>query len=354
MPAPKEAGKRSHRIFFVVTNLVSLGCLIWVLHDANLGELRHEVPQLNWWWVALALTSDVLVYLWHGWRWTLLLTPVKPISFRQSVKAVYVGLFANEILPLRAGEVIRCFLQARWNAVPLSVSLASVLIERIFDGVWLLVGLFLTIHYVPGVHQSIIDGAYLLGTLIVLTATFLGVAMYWKEQTLDALAKAKWLKWVHILVKDLHLIGHSRYLYFAALISLPYLITQVVPIYAMVRAYHPLDGLPLIAACAMMVILRLGAVVPQAPGNLGAFQALAVVGLLLFHVPRALAKRFSVLLWAAVTLPLLLVGFIALAMTGANMQDLHREAQDEMNAREPRPGAGKPGCEGPSETPAVH
>lgn len=331
------SGRRA--LIIILTNIFSIGCLIWVLHDANLGELRYEIAGLNWWWVAVAMISDVLVYAWHGWRWTLLLTPVKPVSIWQSLRAVYVGLFANEVLPLRAGEVIRCFLQSRWNDLPLSVSLASALIERIFDGVWLITCLVITIRSVPHLPKFLVDGGYVLAIVILIVACFLAVAMYWKEQTLDALAKARWLNWVHVLVKDLHLIGHSRYLYFAFLISLPYLLTQVIPIYALFRAYDQLDDLGLLAAFAMMVILRLGAVVPQAPGNLGAYQFLTVLSLLLFGVEKALAKRFSLVLWAVVTLPLLIVGFVALAITGVRMHELHREAQKKIQSREPQPAS---------------
>jgi uncharacterized membrane protein YbhN (UPF0104 family) len=307
--------------------------LAWVLHDANIGQLRYEIERLNWWWIAAAMASDLLVYVWDAWRWTLLLTPVQPVSFWHTLRAVYVGLFANEVLPLRAGEVIRCFLQSRWNHVPLSISLATHLIERIFDGVWLMACLFLTIRMAPRVPKFVVDGGFVLGLLVVVTAIFLAIAMYWKEQTLDTLARAKWLGWVHALVKDLHLIGHSRYLYFAALISLPYLLMQVLPIYGVIRAYQQLDDLSLLAAFTMMVILRLGSVVPQAPGNLGAYQFLTVVSLLLFGVHHGLAKRFSLVLWAVITVPMLVVGFLALALTGVRMHTLHREAQAKMSAQ---------------------
>ena len=76
-----------------------------------------------------------------------------------------------------------------------------------------------------------------------------------------------------------------------------------------------------------MVILRLVAVVPQAPGNLGTFQAAAVFGLVMFGVDSSLAKRFSFVMWAVITLPLLVVGFIALAITGLSLADIRRHAQ---------------------------
>jgi len=329
---PTDRKTTSRVVVFIFTNIVSIICLVWVLHGANLGALRHEVEKLDWPWVIFAVVTDIGVYAWQGWRWSLVLRPVLFVSPWKAMRAIYVGLFANEVLPLRAGELIRCFLLGRWEKTPLSVMLASALIERIFDGIWLIACFWFTIRHVTHVPKLVTDGAIFLALLILVTGIFLAIAMFWKEQTLDSLLRARWLSWVHILIKDLHLIGHSRYLYFAFLVSLPYLLMQVLPIYGIMRAYGPLDDVSSLSiAFTAMVMLRFGSIVPQAPGNLGSFQALAVASLLLFHVHRAVAKRFSLILWAVITLPLLIVGFLALAVTGTSLAALHREATKKAN-----------------------
>lgn len=336
MDSKERASRLRKRIFFIATNVISLICLAWTLHGANLGELKHEIANLDWRWVALGMTFDVLVYSWQAWRWTLVLRPVKPIPLWDSIRAIYVGLFANEVVPLRAGEIIRCYLLGRWTDIPVSVMFASALIERIFDGIWLVICLFITIHYVhlPG---EFVAGGYFLLALVVACAVLVGLAMFWKQQTLDYILGAKWLSWVHVLVEDLHLIGHSRYLYYAALVSLPYILIQALPIYALIRSYEQLNNVTVFGAFALMVILRLGAVVPQAPGNVGTYNGITVVGLMLFGVPKPVAKRFSIILWTAITVPLLLAGFIAVAVTGVKMGDLHKDAKAQIRKRDAQP-----------------
>ena len=85
-----------------------------------------------------------------------------------------------------------------------------------------------------------------------------------------------------------------------------------------------------------MVILRLVAVVPQAPGNLGTFQAAAVFGLVLFGVDSSLAKRFSFVMWAVITLPLLIVGFVALAITELSLGEIRQQAQSAAAPHQPK------------------
>ena len=331
---PSPAAKIRRRIFFLVTNVISVICLVWTLHGANLGELRHEVAHLDWRWVAAGMVFDVLVYTWQAWRWILVLKPVRSIPMWDCMRSIYVGLFANEVVPLRAGEIIRCYLLGKWTGIPVSVTLASALIERIFDGIWLVVCLFITAAYVDLPGEFVVGGYFLLALLVV-CGVLVGLAMFWKQQTLDYILGAKWLGWVHVLIEDLHLIGHSRYLYYSFLVSLPYILIQVLPIWAIIRSYSHLQDVSILAAFALMVLLRLGAVVPQAPGNVGTYNGITVLGLRLFGVPLPVAKRFSIILWTAITLPLLVAGFIAVAITGVKMSEVHKDARDQMRRREP-------------------
>jgi uncharacterized protein (TIRG00374 family) len=287
---------------------------------------------MDWWWLALAVFADISVYCWHAIRWSLLLRPVEPVTFRQAVRAIYVGLFANEVLPFRAGEILRCYLVSRWTKLPFSVAVSSALIERIFDGIWLCLCLILTVRLVRVPHHMrwLVDSGYFLGIVVLCGAALLALAVFLRQETRALLSGEGWQRHVRILIDDLNLIGHSRFLYFAFLQSLPYLLLQVIPIYAAFRAYG--FDLSIGVAFALMVILRLGSVVPQAPGNLGLFQLLTKEALeRIFNVVPAEAARFSLVLWGTVTIPLLVAGFVALMVSGAKLFELKRAAEDHAN-----------------------
>jgi uncharacterized membrane protein YbhN (UPF0104 family) len=155
--------------------------------------------------------------------------------------------------------------------------------------------------------------------------------MFHKQRAHAVLSsEKKWHRQLRILIEDLHLIGHSRHLYYSWLLTIPFLLTQIVPFYAMMKAYNfrdPSWGV----ATVLMVVLRLGSAVPQAPGNIGVFQALAVVVLSgVFKYDNSLATGFSLATWAVITLPLLVVGFFALAITGAKIGELRHKANSAM------------------------
>ena len=59
---------------------MSVACLAWALHGVSWTELWEEIRELDWRWVAVGAIADILVYVVQGWRWSLLLLPVAPVS----------------------------------------------------------------------------------------------------------------------------------------------------------------------------------------------------------------------------------------------------------------------------------
>jgi len=326
----ERANKFRSWAIIALTNLLSLVCMVWVLKNAGLHRIWGEVGHMRWNWVCLAVASDITVYLLHGWRWKLLLRPLAQVPFLQTLEAIYVGLFTNEVLPLRAGELIRCFLLSKSTELPLSVTFASALIERLFDGVWLITFFLfcLRMHRMP---RILVSGGYALAVLIVVLAIVLGYAMYARKQSLDLVFGLSWPKWFNTLIEDLHLIGHSRYLYFAFIVSGLYLSAQVLPVWGFIHAYNL--KLPWTASFMAVVLLRLSSVIPQAPGNIGSFHWVAARALMMFGLDNQLARRFTIVLWAGVTVPLIVIGFIAVTMEGINMSHLQCEATSAVRER---------------------
>ena len=131
----------------VVGYAISLVCLIWVYRGFDWEGELPKLMQTDWRWVTVAVLADILVYIIQGWRWKLLLEPLERLPLVQTIQAIYIGLFANEVLPLRSGEVIRCYLLSRWSRLPFSVVVSSAVTERLFDGTWLVVGFYTAAHF---------------------------------------------------------------------------------------------------------------------------------------------------------------------------------------------------------------
>lgn len=305
--------------------LVSLVCLIWVYRGFDWRQELARLSTLDWRWLAVAVVADVSVYISQGWRWRLLLKPVGEVSFLRSVQAIYVGLFTNEVLPLRGGELVRSYLQAHWSAIPFSVVLSSAVVERVFDGAWLVLFTIVSTSIAP-LPRYLVDGTRVLSGVLAVLALLLAVAVFHKSHAHAAVAKSRWAEKLWHVVNALHDMGRSRYFYLAFFGSFAYLGLQLIPIHALMLGY----GLDLSwrATLVTLVILRLGTLLPQAPGNVGSFQFFAVLALRLFGVDKPEATGFATLLFFVVTVPLWLAGFVATLASGIGFGDIRRRAAE--------------------------
>ena len=131
------------RWYFWVGLLVSAGFLYLALHGQNFPELWGAIQSAKLLW----LIPAVMVYfidVWvRSWRWHYLLRPVQPISPLKVFPIITMGYMGNNIFPARAGELLRAAVLKRRYAVPVSTTLATILVERIFDGVVMLGFIFL-------------------------------------------------------------------------------------------------------------------------------------------------------------------------------------------------------------------
>lgn len=309
---------------------VSAACLFWVLHGYRINDLIPTVRSLDWRWVSLAATADLVVYVVHGWRWNTLLSPVVRLRLWRTVQAIYIGLFANEVLPLRTGELIRVYLLSHWNDLRLSLGFASIAVERLMDGFWMIAAFLITAGAVKGIPKELIILVQILGVLILLGAIVLLWILFHKQEAHAVIGESRWSSTLRHVIEGLHLMGNARTLGYTALISLLYLALQIVPVYALMKAYG-LD-LSFWAAAGVLTIVRFGTVVPNAPGNLGLFQAACVVALGLFDVDKNDAKTFSFIMFVGQTLPLLIGGAVATAMTGLNLGELRDRARRSAKA----------------------
>lgn len=304
---------------------LSAVCLIWVLHGYPIHDLIPTIRSLDWRWVFLAVAADLSVYLAHAWRWNTLLGPVARLGFWRTVQAIYIGLFANEVLPLRTGEVIRCYLLAHWNDLRISLSFASAAVERLIDGLYMLAAFLVTASFVRGIPEKLMIPVQILGVLLILGALLLMWIVRQKHEAHRAIRESRWAATLWHVVEGLHLMGNKRTMGLTAAISLLYLFLQVLSVWALMKAYG-LD-LSFWVAGGVLSIVRFGTVVPNAPGNLGLFQVATVLALGLFDVEKNDAKTFSFIMFFAMTLPLLIGGAIATALTGLKLDELRERAR---------------------------
>jgi uncharacterized protein (TIRG00374 family) len=138
--------KRNWKAILGVT--VSILSLVISIRTLDLAEVWRALERAHYPWIIPA----VLLYLGalgaRTLRMTVLFRPERAVPFNQMLATMSMGRGANNIYPFRVGEIVRWALFNRLNGVSGSLALASILIERVFDGLTML--LFLVVVSLTG------------------------------------------------------------------------------------------------------------------------------------------------------------------------------------------------------------
>lgn len=309
--------------------LIAAACLLWVFHDARWDELFANVRGMNWWWVGAAVGFDILSYFCQGFRWQLLLHTTGRISVWRTTQAIYAGLFINEILPLRIGELVRTYLVSRWLSTGLAAIVPSILAERFFDGVWLALAVGVTAMLVP-LPKYLLHAEDVLGAgVLVAAGVFVYVALRGRATALEgpsADARRGGLRELSRLSSrlfhGLHQIGRSPHFYAGFGVSALVLVFQILAFWLVMLAY----GLKLSVwvGAVVLLIVHLGTAIPGAPSNIGTYQFFCVVGLTLFGVDKTVATGFSVVVFLLLTVPLWAIGSVAFGRAGLTVRQVRQ------------------------------
>lgn len=305
----------------VIGYLLAVAGLIWVLHDVEFDRLRSSFSHLNWQWITLAIACDILSYICQGIRWQKLLKPISNISAIRATQAIYVGLFTNEILPMRLGELARAYLVSRWSAANFVTVIPSMLVERLFDGIWLMIGIGLTAVIVP-LPKNLLRAADVLGIGLVIASLVL-FFLITRQTNRSQESEAGFISSLNVrLAKALKGMGRTRDFYLSFAWSMLLLVFQGLAFWLVMIGC----GLHLSfwSGMAVFLIVHLGTAIPNAPANIGAYQFFTVVGLTLFGVDKSVATGFSLVVFLILTAPLWALGLFALSQSGTTLSKIRR------------------------------
>jgi uncharacterized protein (TIRG00374 family) len=331
VPAEAVAGNRflKSRLFRVgASYLVAALGLAWAFKGTHWKALFGDIAAIRWGWVVPAILLNILGTISQGYRWHLLLKPLGGLRTTKTTQALFSGFFVNDVLPLRMGELARGYIVSSWMSKEFVLIIPSMVLERLFEGIWLAIGIGLTAIIVR-LPRTLDRAAGLFGLVVLALA---GVVLFitLRKKRVDAkrtsvkLIGSRRLGRLRVLLERIEdgfrSIGLTRDFYSAFFVSLLYFGLQMLSFWFITKAY----GLPFSfwISSAVFIIVIFGTALPGVPANIGTYQFFCVAALTLFRVGKTDAAGFSLVAFTLLTLPALVIGFFALARTGMTVGSL--------------------------------
>ncbi len=324
---------------FWLSLIISLLLLALVFRNTDPAELAAALAAANYWW----LVPAILVYfvgVWlRAWRWRFLLRSIKPLPVGLLFRTIVIGYMANDILPFRLGELVRAYVLGAKGGVSKAATITTIVVERLMDGLTM-VGFMIMASLLLPLDQTLQYTVRLSG-LIFLAAVLVLFAIVASRRLADALVRLCLRPLPQTLATKLEGLAASFLDGLGALRSprdlagvLIFSILGWLPesaMYALIGQGFGI-GQPFGVYMLTTAAGNLGAMVPSTPGYVGVFDAPAKYVLVLSGVADSLATSFTLVLHAALLVPVILLGLVYLWQTGLSLQGVQRDRPKDSSA----------------------
>ena len=296
--------------------VVTVVCMYIAVRGVALQDALDALADSDLLWLVPTLPVFALAVVLRAVRWWSLFDASQRPPMRAITYALLIGYFFNNILPARAGEAARVIALHRRATTSKAETVGTVVVERLFDVLALLIVLFLAYPWLPEIswlRAAAIFGAFVVTVLLVLVFVVVRYderAVHWLLSPLRRVKRAGVAERVEAAAvnatRGLVALRSPRIALRGMLLTIASWVTLGVSFAILTNAFS-LD-VPLAAGMLVTVAVNLSLVLPSSPAALGVFEAATVIALRAFDVPHAEALSYALVLHLLNFVPFLVIG----------------------------------------------
>jgi uncharacterized protein (TIRG00374 family) len=318
---------RKGNILTIAGFIVSLVLLYFSLKDIRFHEIIATLLRTDPWFIPLPLVFILIAVILCSFRWSRLTG--SGVHFLDTFAALMIGLFVNNVLPARIGEVARAYVISKKRGLSFTYSFSTVLLDRFFDltGLLLIAFIFFPDENLPAaVSRSI----YILMAFLIFCVACL--ILFSREQFANKIAdKLSQIKRplfsglaerVLMIQENLKRINSPFNLLLSVVLSFCTWFSMTIALYLVILMLGikvEFRDIPFVCA-----LLNLGLTIPSSPGYVGVYQFLLVYLLAIFGVPKYEGFTISIVYHAMWFVPYSVIGFIYLLKEHLKIQEIRR------------------------------
>jgi uncharacterized protein (TIRG00374 family) len=315
---------------YIIFLIVGVGLLWLVFRKQDFNKVIIEFQNANYFWIFLSIIAGILSHISRALRWNLL---ISSIGYKTKTSttffAVMIGYFANMAIP-RIGEITRCGIVSKSNQIPLNAVIGTVIAERIFDMLCLLILIIATIAFQFAFLKNflikmVVDPLFskfsfnlitiiflILGVIILILGIYFGLKLLIKLiRKRKFFFKLKRLIVGFIIgVKSIKQIKNKGlFIFHTIFIWLMY----VAMLYLCFFSIKATSNLTFVDAITITVLGALGIVAPV-PGGIGAYHFIVTITLVeLFNIVQESAASIAIIVHESQAVMMIILGVISLA-----------------------------------------
>lgn len=318
-------------IFTITGFIISLTLLYLALRGIQFNDIYVILKKADYRLVFVPTAFIFISALLSSFKWSKIAGNNVRIS--ATFVALIIGLFVNNVLPARIGEVARGYILSRKTGLSFSFGLSTVLVDRLFDliGLLILTFVFFPKHSMPPQISRAIYTLIAVLTLCILVFIILSKrkAAHIIAERLKSLKKPLFIKLSKRLMEiqeNLNRINSPwTIIYFIFIAFLQWISMSLALYFVTLIVGISISFIYIPFICAL---LNMGVAIPSSPGYIGVFQFLLVYLLAVFGIPKTEGFTASILFHASWYIPYNVLGFIFLLKEHLKIRDLKYVKKD--------------------------
>lgn len=318
--------------------IISAVCLYFSFRGFHWAEAVELAKHANCWLLALATIAATCMFPLRARRWRTILDPVAPrVAFGPLWRSTAIGVMLTNVLPARAGEIARPYALAREvPSITFSMALASVVVDRVFDAVVVLLLLAVTMLSASFPHGVIILGhpvttfirAFALAPLAALIVSY--ALVFFPDRLIGLfelvarrvhpVIEAKGRAMLQRFAEGLGVLRHPRHFIAVFCWTLAHWLLQPFAFWLGFRAFG--IDVPWQATLFVQGIIVISVAMPSTPGFFGLFEGAAVAALAVYGIDRTAAATWAIVFHVISAIPITLFGAYYFARAGLTMDEI--------------------------------
>lgn len=336
---------------------ISIILLVLFLITVDLRRMLDSLADANYIYLIPAVGVYLIAVVFRTLRWQVLLRHMRSVSVQRLFPVVVIGYMANNILPMRLGELVRSYYVGEREGISKASALVTIFVERILDALTLLFFIAAIALFVPlsglaagfsersGIASPLLIVAFS-GPFVIVFVTLILFALF-PERTREFAAllirplpqrfEVRLLNLIDYFLHGLIPLRSPKTLALLFSLSLPVWLFEtglfffIGYSFGLHEVYDSLWHM-LVAMVLVTAIANIGSSVPAAPGGIGIFELIAretLVLLPLAAVDRSVAAGFAAVTHAALLLPMIILGQVFLWAGHISLRKLSKAGSSE-------------------------
>ena len=338
-----------------VGTIFSCSAIYLAFKNTPLVQLSEFIKTIDFRWIVFSTILAILTLFIKGFRWMIIVRPIKKINFWHAYHPVVLSVFINMILPGRLGELARPVILYRNDDIAFSKGLATVGLERMLDILTLLVifmgsiqietvlsfsfnGYEINQATLLGVRTKLMYmiGIFFVGIVAMMFSTFrkcLGTViamlphLFWftsqgfRERASEKLTEKAQQVLTNIAL-GFEIIRKPHMLVYCFILTIMVWLLVFCSFYALVLGCKGVH-LSFLQASTSVIILCFFIMLPSVPGFWGIWEIGGLYGLMIFGVPRIEASGLTLAFHFFQIMPVIFAGIISSWLTGMNIMNVY-------------------------------